>query len=119
MINGRAMLPDDAYVVRGGKPPFSRSLKRVCDHHPQGYYGFSVQSEAGISVVDLARALPNRRVGFTTVGEIRTMGYEVVRTSGEGFHATLVVPIDWNEAEAEHLARSFRDADNPYPRRIR
>lgn len=47
------------------------------------------------------------------------MGYDVVRTSGPGFHATLVVPIDWGEVEAEVLARSFQDANNPNPRRVR
>jgi hypothetical protein len=112
-------LPDDAFVVRGGLPPFVRSLTLACDWHPQGFFGFSVQAEASKSVVDLARAVPNGRVGFTTVGEIRKMGYDVVRTSGAGFHATLVVPIDWDEAEAERLARLFQEADNPNPRRVR
>jgi hypothetical protein len=47
------------------------------------------------------------------------MGYDVVRTSGDGFHATLVVPIDWNEADAESLAQIFQDAENPNPKRVR
>jgi len=54
MTNGRALLPDDAYVVRGGKPPFARSLKEASRRHPEGPYGFSVQSGANLSVADLA-----------------------------------------------------------------
>jgi hypothetical protein len=116
---GRGELPDDAIVVCGGRPPFARSLTLACDDHPEGYYGFSVQSEAGRTVAELAQGLPNNRVGFTTVGEVRRMGYDVVRTSGSGFHATLVVPADWNEADAGRLAQAFQDSENPNPRRIR
>jgi hypothetical protein len=47
------------------------------------------------------------------------MGYDVVRTSGAGFHATLVVPTDWDEADASLLAQAFQDAENPNPRRVR
>jgi hypothetical protein len=119
MINGRSVLPDEAFVVRGGKPPFSKPLTLACRRHPEGSYGLSVQSEANLSVVELARALPNGRVGFTTVGEIRMMGYDVLRTSGDGFHATLVVPIDWDPADADQLARLFQDAENPNPKAIR
>lgn len=47
------------------------------------------------------------------------MGYDVVQTSGPGFHATLVVPLDWDELEADQLARLFQDAENSNPRRVR
>ena len=119
MTDGSDPIPDDAYVVRGGKPPFARPLTLACRRHPEGPYGFSVQSEADLSVADLAGELPNRRVGFTTAGDIRRMGYDVLRTSGDGFHATLVVPIDWNLADADRLARSFQDAENPNPKAVR
>ncbi len=119
MMSGRSDLPDDAFVVRGGVPPFSRPLTLYCRDHPDGYFGFSVQSEASLSVTDLSRALPNKRVGFTTVGEVRKMGYDVVRTSGDGFHATLVVPVDWEEADAARLAQAFQVAENPNPGRAR
>jgi hypothetical protein len=72
-----------------------------------------------MSVTDLAREVPHGRVGFTTVGELRKMGYDVVQTSGDGFHATVVVPLDWGEVEALELANSFRDAKNPNPKRAR
>ena len=118
-MDSRDPLPDDAFVVRGGKPPFARSLTLACDQHPEGFFGFSVQAAPDISVVELARFLPNGRVGFTTVGEVRKMGYDVVRTSGDGFHATLVVPIDWDEVGANRLVVIFQDAVNPNPKRIR
>ena len=65
-------LPDDALVVRGGRPPFDqpKPLHERCDEH-QGYFGFSVQSAPGLSLDQLASALRNSIVGFTTVGEIR------------------------------------------------
>lgn len=112
-------IPDEAFVVRGRRPPFARSLKGDCRHHPDGYFGLSVQSEAGLTVEDLARALPNKSAGFTTVGEVRRMGHDVVRTSGDGLHATLVVPIDWDEPAAERLAQAFQAAENPNPKRAR
>jgi hypothetical protein len=55
----------------------------------------------------------NKRVGFTTVAEIRIMGYEVVRTSGEAHHATVVVPEDWGADAAAKLAAIFEPAANP------
>ena len=91
-------LPDEALVVRGGCPPYDREhvpfLFSIVEPHPDDPFGFSVQSEMGRSLEELGGFLSNRTVGVTTVGEIRRMGYDVVRTSGEGRHATVVVPID-------------------------
>jgi len=113
-------LPDDALVVRGGKPPFvNNPLDHGCDEHPAGVYGFSVQCAPGKTLGDLAGYLRNRRVGLTTVGEIRRMGYDVVRTAGFGNHATVVVPSDWDGAATEELAWLFQEAENPSPRRTR
>ena len=41
-----------------------------------GPFGFSVQCCAGLTVEQLAAACPNKTVGFTTVGQIRIIGYE-------------------------------------------
>ena len=110
-------LPDDALVVRCGLPPFlGRPLHTACDEHPSGYYGFSVQSAVGLTVEQLASECRNNVVGYMTVGEIRTMGYEVRETSGEGRHATVVVPRPWEPAIAEKLAMLFRPAKNPSPK---
>jgi len=110
-------LSDDALVVRCELPPFVNSpLDRGCRWHPVGLFGFSVQASAGLTVQQLATACFNKSVGFTTAGEIRIMGYEVVRTSGEAHHATVVVPVDWSADAAEQLARIFQQATNPAPK---
>jgi hypothetical protein len=110
------LLPDDALVVRCGLPPFVNSpLARGCRRHPVGLFGFSVQA-AGLTVQQLATACSNKSVGFTTAGEIRMMGYPVIRTSGEAHHATVVVPVDWSIDAAEQLARIFQHATNPAPK---
>jgi hypothetical protein len=112
------LLPDDAVVVRGGVPPFRvRPLHTACDQHPAGYHGFSVQSAAGLTIEQLATECPNKTVGFTTAGEIRKMGYDVRETSGDGHHATVVVPKPWEPDAAEQLAQTFRPANNPSPKR--
>jgi hypothetical protein len=111
-------LPDDAVVVRCGLPPFVDSpLERGCRRHPVGLYGLSVQAAAGMTVEQLATACRNKSVGYTSVAQIRIMGYEVVRTSGEAHHATVVVPEDWSREAAEELARIFRPATNPAPKK--
>ncbi len=114
-------LVDDAVVVRCGRPPFVDSpLDRGCRRHPDGFFGFSVQSAAGLTVEQLATVCRNKSVGFTTVAKIRIMGCEVVRTSGEAHHATVVVPEDWSAEAAARLAGIFEPAANPaYKRRLR
>lgn len=111
-------IPDEALVVRCGLPPFEQSpLHRGCRRHPSGVFGFSVQAAAGLTVEQLAVACHNKSVGFTTVATIRIMGYEVVRTSGEAYHATVVVPEGWGVDAAEELARVFMQATNPAPKK--
>jgi hypothetical protein len=79
-------------------------------------FGFSVQTHAGLTVAQLAAACVNKSVGYSTVGEIRMMGYDVVRTSGDGHHGTVVVPFNWNADAAYRLALIFRHAINPAPK---
>jgi len=115
---GGARLPDDAFVVRCGLPPFrGRPLFTACVDHPDGVFGFSVQSEAGLTVEQLASACRNMTVGVTTVARIREMGLDVVSTSGQGWHATVVVPRGWSQAEAERLSLLFEPISNPAARR--
>jgi len=109
---------DAAFVVRCGLVPFVNSpLELGCDHHPDGVYGFSVQAEVDLTVEQLAVACSNKCVGFTTAAEIRIMGYDVVRTYGEGHHATVVVPVDWTAEAARALAIIFQHATNPAPKK--
>jgi hypothetical protein len=48
-----------------------------------------------------------------TIEEVRALGYDVFETPGPGRHATVVVPVDWSEEDAEALAKAFRDVENP------
>lgn len=110
-------LPDNAVVVRCGRPPFlGRPLQTACDEHPSGYYGFSVQAAVELTVEQLAPECPNNVIGYTAQGEIRMLGYEVRETSGPGRHATVVVPRPWDAAIADRLAALFRPAKNPSPK---
>lgn len=113
-------IPDEAFVVRCGLPPFAgRPLISASEPHPEGPFGFSVQSKAELTVRELASACFNSSVGYTTVGEIRRMGYDVVHTGGAFHHATVCVPNPWNILDSETLAAIFQQAANPSPRRRR
>ena len=113
-------LPDQALVVRCGRPPFDDPIPlwERCVHH-EGVYGFSVQCADEVPLNRLAGWCPNKKVGIATVGEIRVLGYDVVVTRGRGYHATVVVPIDWDHAASQGLLRLFREELNPMPRKPR
>lgn len=82
-------IPDDAFVVRGGKNQ-AHDILRGTDTHPTGITGVSVQSAEGVPVVELAKTIPHRQIGITTVAEVRKAGGDVVRTAGRSpYHATL------------------------------
>ena len=58
---------DEALVVRCGLPPFvNNPLDRGCRRHPDGAFGFSVQSAVGLTVEQLAAVCSNKSVGFST-----------------------------------------------------
>jgi hypothetical protein len=83
-------IPDEAVVVRGGRN-LPADLHRGIATHPSGVTGASVECAEGLSVEELAAAIPHGQVGVTTVGAIRAAGGDVVRTSGRSpHHATLV-----------------------------
>ncbi|MBD2741641.1 flavoredoxin [Coleofasciculus sp. FACHB-1120] len=84
-------ISDEALVVRGGanRPV---DIQRGIGIHPSpsGVSGVSVQSAAGVSLAELAAAIPHTQVGVTTVEEVRQAGGDVIRTSGRSpYHATL------------------------------
>jgi hypothetical protein len=82
-------IPDDALVVRGGRNR-PEDIQRGTATHPSGVTGVSVESAAGLSVEELAAAIPHGQVGVTTAGAVRGAGGDVVRTSGRSpNHATL------------------------------
>lgn len=83
-------IPDDAWVVRGGRnsPP---DLRRGTGTHPSGVTGVSVECAYGTSVDELAAAIPHNQIGVTTVSSVRAAGGDAIRTSGRTLrHATLV-----------------------------
>jgi hypothetical protein len=82
-------IPDEALVVRGGKNR-PEDIERGTATHPCGLRGVSAESAAGLSVAELARAIPHGQVGVTTAGAIRALGGDVIKTSGRSpNHATL------------------------------
>lgn len=82
-------IPDNALVVRGGRNR-PEDIERGTGTHPSGVTGISVECAVGLSVAELAIAIPHGQVGVTTVGEVRLVGGDVIRTSGRSpFHATL------------------------------
>lgn len=83
------IIPKVAVVVRGGRNR-PEDIQRATGTHPSGITGISVECAVGLSVAELAVAIPHGQVGVTTVGEIRSEGGDVIRTSGRSSnHATL------------------------------
>lgn len=75
--------------MRGGRNR-PEDIQRGTGTHPSGVTGISVECALGLSVVELAAVIPHGQVGVTTVGEIRNIGGDVIRTSGRSLnHATL------------------------------
>ena len=118
MVRGER-LPDDALVVRCGQPPFDlvKLITEGCGQHPDGYFGFSVRNATGAAIETLAAWCRNNKIGCTTVGAIRSAGYEVVITSPvERSHATVVVPKNWGMDDARTLMALFEELTNPVPK---
>jgi hypothetical protein len=90
-------IPDEALVVRSGRN-LPEDLRRGTQTHPSGVTGASVECTEGLSVKDLAVAIPHNQVGVTTVGAVRAVGGDVVRTSGHSPHHATVVGLSAEEA---------------------
>ncbi len=82
------VLPNSAKVVRGGTNT-PELIAKGTGTHPSGVTGISV--ECGTCLVkDLAKGVPHSKVGVTTVGAVRKLGGDVIKTSGRSpNHATL------------------------------
>ncbi|WP_245912535.1 hypothetical protein, partial [Brunnivagina elsteri] len=58
--------------------------------HPSGVTGVSVESAIELTKEELAAKIPHGQVGVTSVGNVRALGGDVIRTSGRSpYHATL------------------------------
>jgi hypothetical protein len=98
-------IPDEALVVRGGQNR-PEDLERGTGTHPSGVTGVSVESAVGVTVAELAAAIPHRHIGVTTVGEVRQLGGDVIRTVGRSsYHATLT---GLSPEQASHLLTPTR-----------
>ena len=82
-------ISDDALVIRGGRNR-PVDLERGTGTHPSGITGVSVECVSGLIVEELAASIPHGQIGVTTVSAVRSLGGNVVRTSGRSpHHATL------------------------------
>lgn len=108
-------LLDRAKVVRGGITSADQLRRGVAEHRSvPGLVGFSVQSENGVSVDELARAAryPNAQISVTEVGRLRAAGSNVLPSPGSANHCTVVADAD----RAEALSAVFEQTPNPYRR---
>ena len=76
-------LPDEALVCRGGTCTADRFEKGagVTLDAVGCLYGVSVNSAASKDPAELSASIPNRRIGVTTVGDVRAAGGEVTAAS--------------------------------------
>lgn len=90
-------IADDALVVRGGRNR-PEDIERGTAMHPSGVTGFSVECNSGHTLEELAAAIPHGQLGVTTVGAIRAVGGDVLRTSGRTPHHATVTGLTPEEA---------------------
>jgi hypothetical protein len=105
-------IPDEALVVRGGRNQ-PEDLRRGSRTHPSGVTGASVECAEGLSVEELAAAIPHRQIGVTTVGAIRAAGGDVLRTSGRSPHHATVVGLSPEEASRLLMPTMANPAKEP------
>ena len=81
---------DAALVVRGGKNTAALIEERT-GMDPSGIVGVSALCAENATVAELAHRIRHGQIGITTVGKIREMGGDVIKTSGaDRNHVTLV-----------------------------
>lgn len=75
-------------MVRGGRNR-PEDIRRGIGTHPSGVTGISVECALGLTLQELAQTIPHGQIGVT-IGEVRVLGGDVIRTSGRSLnHATL------------------------------
>lgn len=105
------VLPDSAIVIKGGVLPSLRLFRESAQDcfEAFGVYGVSVCCLPGMTADEIARAVPEGKLPHsyfrqTTVGALRSLGFDVVPSLWEG-HATLTFPglpsdQDWARLQA-------------------
>ena len=80
---------DEVLVIRGERN-LSEDILRGMEMYPSGITGISVECAIDVPLEVLAKNIPHGQIGCTTVGKIRQLGGDVIRTSGRSpYHATL------------------------------
>jgi len=88
----------------------------VAEHRSvPGLFGFSVQSQPGKTVEELARAgqFPNPKISVTTLSALQALGVPVVPSPGRGYHNTVVTGPVLDPARAEEISKLFQVIPNP------
>jgi hypothetical protein len=107
-------LPDDAIVIRGGVNHEADVRKAaIAEMELHGRYTISAASYPGWTVEQIARAnrTPHSRIRKTTVGRLRSAGFEVSWPVGKKKHADLFLP----DLDADTLASLEKVFDPPEP----
>lgn len=113
---------EQIWVVRGGLATPEQLQDGVGNHRSVPHLsGFSVQSQPGATIQQLAEAgrFANAHISFSTVERLRqaaqAAGYEVrvVKSPGYGLHATVEVPNPLPQKLAEALSLVFTHIPNP------
>jgi hypothetical protein len=123
------------WVVRAGAASADFLMRGYTEHKGMsGVFGFSVQSEPGKTVAELAAAgrFPNNQISYATLdalqAAVQPLGYRIrlIKSPGVGFHQTLTVLYDANGAMLQTLPRdaaiaisnTFQRIPNlfPYPK---
>ena len=90
-------ISDEAIIVRGGRN-LPDDIRRGMGTHPSGVRGISVECSTDLTAAELAYAIPHGHIGITTVGAVRAIGGDVVRTSGRTPHHATLVGVSAEEA---------------------
>jgi len=121
-------VPEPNWVVRGGIATPNQLQTGTGRHRgvadPPGLIGFSVQSQPGKTIEELAVAgrFRNAQISFSTVEELIAAGaaagyaITIVKSPGAGYHHTVRVPSPVPTDLAAALSRVFRQV--PHPARI-
>jgi hypothetical protein len=114
-------LPDDAIVVRGGVgAPKTIAVNAQTTFDTDGFWGVSGFSAADLTAVQIAQLasdqgrLPHGHVRTSTVGRIRSAGFEVEKTADDYPHVDIFLPPDPSDEVCVQLADVF-DAPIPNP----
>ena len=103
-------LPDDSVVVRGGLMLLTDLVLSAQSHFDtKGFYALSVYSTPGRAVDEIAVGVPLRhsKIRVSTVGRVRSAGYDVVSSQGPPGHADLVLPAPPTDHDWSTLDRVF------------